>query len=69
MISLGSYAVACQAIASGRLASGLTTRHRSHKLFAPVSRLYVLAPPTMKVALPRANPPILGVVSATAMMP
>jgi hypothetical protein len=55
--SVGSCAVACQAIASGRLAS---TRHRSRGVIAPGSRPYVLAPPTMKAALPGANPPILA---------
>ena len=57
---------------AARLASGGSQRGIGRaELFAPVAWPYVLAPPdTWNVAnLSRASPPILGVVSATAIMP
>jgi hypothetical protein len=63
--------VACEAIATDRLASGGSQRGIGRaELFAPVAWPYVLAPPRhMDVAnLSRASPPILGVVSTGGMM-
>jgi hypothetical protein len=57
---------------AARLASGGSQRGIGRaELFAPVAWPYVLAPPdTWNVAnLSGASPPILGVVSATAIMP
>jgi len=48
VLHFGSYALACEAIASDRLASGGSQRGIGRaELFAPVSRPYVLAPPDM----------------------
>jgi hypothetical protein len=68
----GSHAWLVRPSPAARLASGGSQRGIGRaELFAPVAWPYVLAPPdTRNVAnLSGASPPILGVVSATAIMP
>jgi hypothetical protein len=71
VVHFGSYALACEAMASCPLASGGSQRGIGRaELFAPVTWPYFLAPPDMEVSPSfGTSPPIPGVVSAEVIVP